>query len=239
MEIHRLQGLLAYSHLIETDEALFLVDTGFRGHGRTVLRAIRALGRDPQELRLVIVTHGHPDHVGGLARIQAATGCDVACHPNHAEAIAAGRPLVSPGLNPGSRIYEFIARQTIRNMRKDAIQHVVPLMNGAALHSWGLPGRILHTPGHSDGCISVLLEDGSAFVGDLVQGRRIPSLTPVERPTMAMEPAQVLDGWRLLIESGAQRVYPGHGSVVSTRELAKRLATLRRLQPIEELPSAG
>jgi len=67
----------------------------------------------------------------------------------------------------------------------------------------GIAGEIVHTPGHSDDSVSLLLDDGSAFTGDL---------TP---PTLAREDAvrAVTASWRLLRERGATRVYPGHGPV--------------------------
>ena len=66
-----------------------------------------------------------------------------------------------------------------------------------------IPGQILPTPGHSEDSVSLLLDDGSAFTGDL---------TPM--PFIGEEdPAVVSASWQLLRERGATRVYPGHGPV--------------------------
>jgi glyoxylase-like metal-dependent hydrolase (beta-lactamase superfamily II) len=73
----------------------------------------------------------------------------------------------------------------------------------AVLERIGLAGEILSTPGHSDDSISLLLDDGSAFTGDLTH----PAFIGGE------DPAVVLASWRLLQERGAVRVYPGHGPV--------------------------
>jgi glyoxylase-like metal-dependent hydrolase (beta-lactamase superfamily II) len=65
----------------------------------------------------------------------------------------------------------------------------------------GIPGEILPTPGHSDDSVSLLLDDGSVFTGDL---------TPLEHAWG--EAAQVVKAsWHLLKERGAKRIYPGHG----------------------------
>jgi glyoxylase-like metal-dependent hydrolase (beta-lactamase superfamily II) len=69
----------------------------------------------------------------------------------------------------------------------------------------GIPGEIVHTPGHSDDSISLLLDDGSVFTGDLTH----PALVG-ER-----EAAVVTSSWQLLRERGATRVYPAHGPVRS------------------------
>jgi glyoxylase-like metal-dependent hydrolase (beta-lactamase superfamily II) len=69
----------------------------------------------------------------------------------------------------------------------------------------GFPGEILPTPGHSDDSVSLLLDDGSVFTGDL---------TPYE---LAWGEAAelVTSSWQLLKEKGARRVYPGHGEIRS------------------------
>jgi glyoxylase-like metal-dependent hydrolase (beta-lactamase superfamily II) len=64
-----------------------------------------------------------------------------------------------------------------------------------------IPGEILPTPGHSDDSVSLLLDDGSAFTGDL---------SPVEY-AWGEAGELVRASWRLLGERGAKRVYPGHG----------------------------
>jgi glyoxylase-like metal-dependent hydrolase (beta-lactamase superfamily II) len=67
----------------------------------------------------------------------------------------------------------------------------------------GIPGEIVHTPGHSDDSVLLLLDDGSAFTGDLIH----PALVGES------DAAVVFASWRLLRERGAARVYPAHGSV--------------------------
>lgn len=73
----------------------------------------------------------------------------------------------------------------------------------ALLQGIGIPGEILHTLGHSDDSVSLLLDDGSAFTGDLVH------------PAFARgnEADVVSASWRLLRERGATRVHPAHGPV--------------------------
>jgi endoribonuclease LACTB2 len=75
----------------------------------------------------------------------------------------------------------------------------------ATLQRIGIAGEILPTPGHSDDSVSLLLDDGSVFTGDLTH----PSLAEEKNANT------VAASWRLLQERGATRVYPGHGSVRS------------------------
>jgi hydroxyacylglutathione hydrolase len=225
MRIHRLRGFAAYSYLLETDDALYLVDAGTSAHAPAVLRAIEALGRKPEDIRLAVVTHAHADHYGGLGKLQERAEFPVACHPAHAEVLRTGGIIISPGLNPFSRIYASIARAYLPISRLPKVTCVVTPGNDEPLDAFGLRGRILHTPGHSDGCVSLLLDDGSAFVGDLVQGRRLPFLSP-ELPNMALDTETVLESWRALLDAGATTIYPAHGSVVTAEEVRPVLARI-------------
>ena len=221
MRIHRIQSVAAYSHLIETDEALYLVDAGMVGHGRTILRRIRDIGRDPSEIRLAIVTHGHADHFGGLPEIlDEAPGVETIAHPEHARVVATGNVVISPGLNPYSKLYEFLARTSLPRIGLRGVGHVIALgRRSAARRVRPARQHHLHHRVIAAGDISLVLDDGTAFVGDAVQGRRIPGLTPPELPNMALDVDDVLASWQILLDAGTKVIYPAHGSVVSAEEL--------------------
>lgn len=219
MRIHRINGLMAHSYLIETAEALFLVDGGMVGTGRRILKRIAAIGRRPEDLRFAVLTHAHLDHFGGLAEVQAASGCAVICHPRHAETARRGDGIVSPGLNAFGKIYKVLADLVLPRLRLPRLGRVLEASNGMRLHDQGLAGRLMHTPGHSTGDLTLVLDEGHAFVGDLVQGRRIPKITPPEFSIMATDESQMFSSWRVLLESGAKVIYPGHGKIVTIDEI--------------------
>ena len=224
MRIHRIFGLMAFTYLIETPHRLFLVDAGFVGHGRTILRKIRSLGRDPHELELALITHGHLDHFGGVAEVRAATGARIAAHPLHADIVATGGRIVSPGRTAWGRTYGSLARAALPRLRVPAIDSVASVRDGEDLHDLGLPGYVYYTPGHSDGCISLLLDDGTAIVGDLIQGKRLPSLVP-ELPNMAQDSDRAHASWRRLLEAGATSFLPAHSKPFTAKDL---VGTMRR-----------
>ncbi|MEM0963221.1 MAG: MBL fold metallo-hydrolase, partial [Bacteroidota bacterium] len=67
-----------------------LIDTGNPGDQTDILRALRQLGVDPQDLSAIIVTHHHPDHAGGLAALIEATGAEAWMHPADAAEVRVG-----------------------------------------------------------------------------------------------------------------------------------------------------
>jgi glyoxylase-like metal-dependent hydrolase (beta-lactamase superfamily II) len=230
MRIHRIFGIIAYSYLIETPDALFLVDGGVVGTGRRILQRIAEIGRRPQDLRFAVLTHAHLDHFGGLAEVQEASGCAIICHPSHAETVREGIGVASPGVNAFGKLYKRLADAVLPLLRLPKLRRVFPAEDGARLHEYGLDGRILHTPGHSAGDLTLVLDGGQAFVGDLVQGRRLPRVTPPEFSIMATDEHAMLASWRVLLDSGARVIYPGHGRVVAIDALVPvfRRAVARR-----------
>lgn len=228
---------MAYSYLIETAEALFLVDGGMAGTGHNILKRIAEIGRRPEELLFALVTHAHADHFGGLAAVQDASECAIICHPSHATTVRTGGNIVSPGLTVFGKIYERIANAALPKLTLPKLRRVVTVEDGTDLHSMGLPGRVLYTPGHSSGDLTLVLDDGSAFVGDLVQGHRISEVTPPEFSIMAVDEPAMFASWRVLLKSGAKVLYPGHGKIstidaikpVYHRAIARKVRRARRL----------
>ena len=83
-----------------------------------------------------------------------------------------------------------------------------------SLKEYGIPGKAIYTPGHSSGSISVLLETGDAFVGDLAMNRFPLRLTP-GLTIFAEDWQKVKESWQLLLEQGAKTIYPAHGQPFS------------------------
>jgi glyoxylase-like metal-dependent hydrolase (beta-lactamase superfamily II) len=88
-----------------------------------------------------------------------------------------------------------------------------------SLNAYGIPGVVIHTPGHTAGSVSVLLDDGRALIGDLAMNG-LPSLSFRPRlPIVAQDLPQLARSWRLLCEAGATIVYPGHGAPFPAQSL--------------------
>ena len=143
------------AHLLETADGLVLIDTGYPGNGEAIVAAIRSLGRSPDELRHVLVTHCHEDHAGSLAELKRLTGATTYMHPIDAALVREGRclrPLVrGPGLLNGL-IFRLIVRKASSTLEPAAVDHevadgeVLPIAGGL---------RAIHVPGHSAGQIAL------------------------------------------------------------------------------------
>jgi glyoxylase-like metal-dependent hydrolase (beta-lactamase superfamily II) len=157
--------------LVEAGDSLVLVDAGLRNSPPRITEAIYALGRLPQDVVAIVVTHAHRDHVGGLAEMMRRTGADVWMHPADAALVRDGlygRPFRH---GPG-RIFNLWPPARGKSI---AVAHEVS--DGEVLPFDGL--RALHTPGHTAGHLTLLLprEGGVLFVGDAAANLRRPGLS--------------------------------------------------------------
>src|SRR5215467_15975608 len=92
----------ANAYLIEGQDGLTLIDAGFPNKEAAVFGALRELGRSPDQLEHLILTHGHPDHIGSAAAIVRKTGARTYLHPLDIPIAESGGPFrpmrAAPGL---------------------------------------------------------------------------------------------------------------------------------------------
>jgi glyoxylase-like metal-dependent hydrolase (beta-lactamase superfamily II) len=156
--------------LFETgDGGLVLVDTGIREAARAIGLAIRHLGYAPGDVRGIVITHLHGDHVGGLATVKEKTGAEVWMHPLDAAQVREGvafRALQpGPGAVRSGLVHAIEFRERGGRLRPAiAVEHEVG--DGETLPWEGV--LALHTPGHTAGHLALLLprQGGVLFVGD-------------------------------------------------------------------------
>lgn len=141
--------------LLDSPDGCTLIDTGYPGKADTVLQALRDLGKQPNDIRHIIVTHAHADHIGGLAAIKRATGADAYIHPLDASIASEGtgfRPLTpAPGLLNGI-MFRIFARP-VDTVEATSIEHRVE--DGETLPMAGGLTAI-HVPGHCAGQLAFL-----------------------------------------------------------------------------------
>ena len=150
---------MANAYLIEDDNELTLIDAGFPKKEGAVFAAIRGLGRSPDQLKHLIFTHGHPDHIGSAAAIVQETGARTYLHPLDVPMAESGGPfrplkaapsLLAPVLcrlffDPDERVEPVTIDQHL------TAGELLPIAGGI---------EVIHTPGHCAGQVSLLWRPG-------------------------------------------------------------------------------
>jgi hydroxyacylglutathione hydrolase len=156
------------------EETLTLIDTGLKDGASHVIEFIRHVGRSPEEISLIVLTHNHIDHMGGLADIKKHTNAKVAVHKD--DIGIRDHPPAADG-----RYREPLAQvksklQSVFSVLQEDVDII--LEGGETLDR--LEGlEVIHTPGHTPGSISLYSQKHKMLLsGDLIRKRRKKLLLP-------------------------------------------------------------
>lgn len=145
--------------IVEGDGSLTLIDAGLRRAPSRISAAIEALGKRSEDIGRIVLTHAHVDHAGGLATMRRRTAARVLGHAEDAPFAAAGHPPPTDRRHLGARLLGMLPAG-----RFDGCAIDQEIADGEVL-AGGL--RVVHTPGHTPGHVSLLHEpSGVLIVGD-------------------------------------------------------------------------
>jgi glyoxylase-like metal-dependent hydrolase (beta-lactamase superfamily II) len=177
--------------VVSAGTSRLLVDLGWPGTMGWMRASLERMDVPIEELRYGLATHYHIDHAG-LAQELKQAGVPLLVLDVQVSAI----PLMIKWTKPKDRYVDITTHDNVT---------ISCAESRTVLERIGIAGEIVHTPGHSLDSVSLLLDDGSVFTGDLTP----PGID------MGDSAALVSESWRLLRERGATRVHPGHGPVRS------------------------
>ena len=175
--------------VISAGTSRVLVDLGWPGTMGAMSANLGSAGIPLGEIKYGLATHYHIDHAGLAQDLK-----------------NAGVPLLMidvqvPFVHQMKRHIKPQDHFTEISMEGNVIISVA--VSRALLHRVGIPGEILHTPGHSEDSVSLVLDAGPVFTGDLTDPRMVG----------AEDPDVVRASWQLLRAHGATQVYAGHGPI--------------------------
>ena len=205
---------------------LTLVDTGPKTEAaQAALEAgLAAANHRVEDIRRVVLTHGHSDHFGNTQWVVGRSGAQVFAHPSDRPKFSGQRWVIdhlrshflAAGL-PESFLKAFTERMRAMRQLFDAVVEFQPLNDGDGLELDDDRLRALHCPGHSLGHICLYHDDGILIAGDLLleeispnpivefdeRGERIPTLP------------QYLHSLRRMLLLNCDVAYPGHGGPIT------------------------
>jgi len=216
-------------YLLKCTGGYLLIDTSYPGYYPQFEKKLAKLGIGTSDIKYLLLTHHHDDHAGFAAELVRSIGCQVIAHRNAVSALQQGKyegtaKPVNRRIQIVMTFYALFHRgewnfPPLKLTERDV---VIDGDNDDFLKGIGIDGVILHTPGHTStrDSISVLLSDGSAFVGDAAMN--FLRWTGVgHRPIYIEDINTVYESWRKLRERGARVIYPAHGRPFSATKLEK------------------
>lgn len=165
-----------------------LVDLGWPGRAAALFANLERMGVPLSEIRYGLATHYHIDHAGAAQDLKL-RGVPLLVMEEQVSAI----PLMKQWTKPADNYTEITTHDNVVISAADS---------RAFLKRIGIDGEILPTPGHSGDSVSLVLDMGCAFTGDLT----------LERMVAEEDPVVVARSWQLLRDRGVTTIYAGHGA---------------------------
>jgi len=214
-------------YVVQAD-GVIVIDGGAPKKGAAFRRGLARASIQPEDVKLIVLTHGHWDHIGSAGEIKAITGAPLALHEREVSWLEQSLTPLPPGVTLWGRAFVRILGLFMPLIKVQATEVDMALGDAdVLLEDYGIPGRIVHTPGHSSGSISVLLDGGEAFVGDLAMNKFPLRLSP-GLPILAEDPAAVIRSWQSLLERGVTTIYPAHGDSFSADVMRRAIDDVTR-----------
>ena len=206
--------------LVRLESGYLLIDTGFDTEEsfRALSEAMATLGVGWSDIRKILVTHMHPDHIGMLARLRALTGAEVSMHRAEVEHLnemvdAGVAPWLSEGLKRAGSPHSMVVaiHHSIKGLR-DSLHRVTPdvTLDGGEEFATALgTARIVWTPGHTVGHVCVYWpEVGAFYSGDHMIEKITPNISWLpDRDCLA----EYIASLEMLVPFEIDTVIPSHG----------------------------
>ncbi len=210
MAIHSIRLGRTNCFLLRGDGPAVLIDTSTPGTERKLQKSLARLDIKPADVRCIVATHCHFDHVGSLKAVQEMTGAAVVMHTLDAEVVARGENRLPPGATAWGKVLGCPLRILQNLWRYEPLKPNVTIDAEISLEPFGIPAHVIPTPGHTPGSLSVVLKSGEALVGDLAMNG-FPMRVGPGIPTFADDIEQVYASWEKILAAGAETIYPAHG----------------------------
>lgn len=204
--IHQIRGRMVNCFLVVNEDGTILIDTGLPGYSSKITDYIEnELNRSPQDIKTIVITHNHFDHIGSLSKIKEISGAKVAVHPTDADYIRGKASHVGGTLmNALIKLYQTI-------YRAKPVDPDILLSQGDIIGGY----QVIHTPGHTEGSICLYNPDNRAiFVGDNLQYREGKLHSPGKR--LVPDPEKYEKSMKKLLEYDIEVILTGHTAPVTS-----------------------
>jgi glyoxylase-like metal-dependent hydrolase (beta-lactamase superfamily II) len=206
--IAQVLGGRSNAYTVSNGRAFFLVDCGVQRDWERLRRRIDHVNESRCPLIALILTHSHFDHAENAAAVKARYRAPILIHRSEGEYLLKGE---NPGVHGTFLINRLLVSlfgsRYLSGHRYTPTQWDILVDERYPLSDWGFHAYALHTPGHSPGSLSVVVDDEIAVAGDAVFGVFPGSVVP----PFARDEKLMRLSWKALLNTGCSTFLPGHG----------------------------
>lgn len=201
-------------YFIKTDTGYILIDAGVPGAEEKFDEVLELTDIDPKNIKLIIVTHGHMDHIGLLAYAKEISGGKILAHKSLKDNLAKGEfeePTARSNMGHFLNIMTMFLNLDIKGFEPDILIDDV-----YDLSEFGIEGSVIPTPGHSESSITVVLDSGEALIGDMV---RPDDSGEIVLGMYYEDKEELLKSLEIVANIDPQTIYLSHGETINNEEL--------------------
>jgi len=221
MQIIKIKLSFSNAYLV-IDKKSILVDAGGPKEADKILAAVKKAGVNPKDIALIIHTHGHFDHAGSTAELKHRLGVPVVVHDKDAYMLREGRNGEIKPRNLEAQIVKGIVPNSFETCEPDIL-----IEEEMTLTDYGINGKVLFTPGHTKGSISILCENTEAIIGDVMMGGVIGGALFGTRPNYHYfidDRNDLRASIKKIISWKPSKLYVGHGGPLNYNDVVDRFS---------------
>ena len=208
VKVIRIPVSYANSFLIKNGNRSVLIDTGKKNYATYILSKLKKHGVEPSDVALIIQTHTHFDHSGNTSELKALTGAKVLVHEKEAACLAKGYTRIPNGTNILTNFIASLGRKIYPSLAAyRAVDPDIVINEKFSLAPFGIDGYVLPTPGHTEGSVSVVIENRIIIAGDCF----FPVYPRSVFVPFGNNVPQLLKTWKLIFDLNINDIYAGHG----------------------------
>ncbi|MBC2582265.1 MBL fold metallo-hydrolase [Clostridium sp. DJ247] len=197
------------SFLISNGDKYLLIDTGRKNKWKQLKNELDKIGVNESSLKALILTHTHFDHAESSYSIKENYKTKLIVHKSEGDLVKYGNNPVIRGTNPITGFITGMLGEKLREFYKyKPAGYDIAVDDNFNLVELGFNAYIIHTPGHSSGSISVIIDNEIAIVGDAMFGVFKGSVFP----PYAEDTAAMVSSWKKLLDTGCSLFIPAHGT---------------------------